>query len=235
MVNNVSILLTRANTIYQEEGLSALIKRVFAYAKYLISSVISYENSTFYVYGQVVTQGNEVDYLPKIPNVTHTMIETIEQLNELAEKGYDLSLIDVNQARYRLQKGTIANLIFIDHEFGHISWTALTEEAQKTINRYPYKVDYENHETTSGASWTNPKYRRQGLANYAVYKNRQFCIRKGATTWRGIVLTDNFASMAWSDKLNSEIVAKARYIRIFGLQFWKESSVKLENKKDNQP
>jgi len=168
---------------------------------------------------------DETKYLPKIPNVTHKIVETVEQLDELQNEGFDLSLLDVDQPRYRLQKGAIAKLVFVGHELGHKGWTALTKEAKDIINPHPYKVDFEGGQVCGGNSWTNPKYRRQGLNYYAAHKNEQYLISKGLVKNRGIKYTTNIASIGVSDKRGTPIVAKARYVRIFGLQFWREKPV----------
>lgn len=224
MVNRLSALFTRAKEIFREEGLLALIIRTSNFAASAVVSAISFENSEFYVYTRTLSgnRDNEADYQPKISNATHMMIETVEQLEELSAKGYDLSLIDIEQSHYRLKKGAIASLVFVGSEFGHISWTALTDEAMKTINHYPCKVDFKNGEVTSGAVWTNPKYRRQGLNYYAVHEKELFLIERGITKTRSISFTDNIAVKTRNVKLGARIAAKARYIRIFGLQFWRE-------------
>jgi hypothetical protein len=229
MTSRLRKLLNRAKDIYQEEGLLATIRRTVAFAVSLILSAISYENSEFYVTGRVLRVEDEAKYRPKIPNVTHRIVETIEQLGELINEGYDLSLLDISKPRYRLEKGATLSLVFVDHEIGHMNWTAFTEEAQKAINRYPYKVDFANHEVTGGASWTDPKYRRQGLSYYAAYKGEQYFIGKGVIKSRSIKLTDNAASLGQSIKRGTRILAKARYIRILGLEFWRERPANSTN------
>jgi hypothetical protein len=158
------------------------------------------------------------------------MIETVEQLYELQSEGFDLSPIDFGQYRYRLEKRAVLSLIFVDHELACTSWSALTKEAKNTFNRYPYKVDFANNEVCGGATWTNPKYRRQGLNYYTQYKKEQYLISKGATRNRTIVLLDNTISQRGTIKSGNKLLAKARYIRIFGLQFWRERPVKLTDK-----
>jgi len=226
MSSRVGMLSSRALGIYQENGLLALIKRTFSFVKYLISSVISYENSEFYITGRVLRVEDEDKYLPKIPNVTYRFVETIEQLDELEKEGFDLSLLDIDRPRYRLQKGAIANLVFVGHELSFKGWTALTEEAKNIINPHPYKVDFENGEVCGGNAWTEPKYRRQGLSYYAAHKNEQCLIRKGVVKSRSIKYTNNIASIGQSIKRGTTILARARYIRIFGLKFWREKPYK---------
>jgi len=228
MTSRIRTLISRAKEIYQEEGLLTLIKRTFAFAKYTVLSVASYENTEFYITGRVFRVEDETKYLPKITNITHKIVETVTQLDELQKDGFDLSLLDVDQPKHRLQKGAIAILVFVSHELGFKSWTALTKEAKDIINPYPYKVDFENGEVCGGNAWTNPKYRRQGLNTFAGHKREQYLIGKGKTKSRSIKYTTNIASIGVTKKRGSSIIAKARYIRIFGLKFWREKPVKSE-------
>jgi hypothetical protein len=117
MTNRLRTLFSRAKEIYQEEGLKATIKRVSAF---VISPMLD-EYGIFYVYERTLEKGNEVDYLPKIPNVTHRIIATIEQLHELTNEGYDLSLIDVDEYHSRLKERAILSLLFVDREFASLS------------------------------------------------------------------------------------------------------------------
>jgi len=226
MTSRLGTLFTRARDIYREEGLLPLIKIIFAF---ILSPVVD-EYNNFYIYERPLKEGEEADHLHKIKNVTNKVVETVEQLEELTSEGFELSSLDISLAHYRLSKGAIAFLTFVDSELAYSSWAAFTKEAKKTVNRYPYKVDFKNHEITGGELWTNPKYRRQGLAYYSSYIREQFLISRGATRNRFIVLADNEAAQMGAAKGGAKLLAKARYLRIFGLQFWREKPVKSVNK-----
>ena len=146
-------IFKRANEIYRNEGLVPLLKSIFA-------SLISFENSTYYIYEVVLEHENEANVAPKIQNISFKVVETTQQLDELLKDGFDLSLLNITKARYRLQKGAVLALIFVERELGWQNWSATTEEAKNTFNNYPYKVDFANNEACRGGVWTNPKYRR---------------------------------------------------------------------------
>lgn len=129
MTSRLRTLFSRAKDIYQEEGLLATVRRIFVFSV----SLLSYENSVFYVYERILKRGNEANRLPKIQNFTHRLVDKVEQLDGLLNEGFDLSLLDINQARYRLERGAIVSLIFVDDEFAATSWSALTEEAKKPL------------------------------------------------------------------------------------------------------
>lgn len=232
MTSRLGTLMNRAKEIYQEEGLLALIKRTFIFTIYLMVS----RDSLFYVYELPwdLEGVDEADYLPKVSNITYRTIETVQQLDELSNKGFDLSPVDIKQFYRRLQKGAILSVVFVDREVGHTSWTALNEKAKRAITSYPYKVDFANNESCTADSWTYPKYRRQGLNYYSARKKEKYVVRKGAIKNRSIVLTNNIASMKQSEKMGAKKVAIARYVKIFGLQFWKERPVQSVNNKNNK-
>ena len=182
---------------------------------------------------QVLEYRNQADFMPKIRDVSFKIVETTQRLDELSDEGFDLSLLDVTQACYRLEKGAIAALVFVERELAYRGWLALTEEAKNTFNRYPYKVDFSNNEACRGDAWTNPKYRRQGIYSYAVYKREALLMDRGIKKMRGIMLTNNSVAQIGHDKVGGfGICAKAHYLRIFGLQFWKETPIKSINNND---
>lgn len=222
MTNRLGMLINRVKEIYREEGLLATIGRILAF---VVSPIID-EYSVLYVYEHTLTEGNEADYLPKTQNITHRIIETVDQLDDLSNEGHDLSLLDIDQAHYRLEKGAIASLLFTDREFASVSWSAFTKEAKNTFNPHPYKVDFANNEVSGGGTWVNPKYRGQGLNYYTLYKKEQDLLNRGVTKHRSIVLSSNSASQKVKDRMGNKLVAKAHYIRIFGLQFWRERPIK---------
>jgi len=54
--------------------------------------------------------------MPKIKDFTFKIVETTQQLDELSNEGFDLSLLDINEARHRLEKGAIAFWVFVERE-----------------------------------------------------------------------------------------------------------------------
>jgi len=222
MKTQLGIIINRAKEIYRNDGLIPLLKNIF-------TSLISFEISSFYIYERTLIRGKESDFMPKIQNVTHKIVEIKQQLDELLNGGFDLSLLDITQAQRRLKKGAIASLIFIERELATTHWVALSEESKNTLNAYPYKVNFSNNEACAGGVWTNPKYRGQGLNIYSAYKKDEFLKEKGVTKQRLIVSSTNIAGQGATTKHGSRLLAKARYIKVFGLQFWKETQIESTN------
>lgn len=210
-------LFYKAKYIYQQEGFASLLKKTFNVIPRLF-----YERGTYYLRTEILRRKNEIDYLPRIKNYILQIVTDTEKLSELIADGYDLSLLNISQAMYRLNKGAKATLISVDKELAYIGWMAMTEEAKSTFNNYPYKVDFDNGEVCIGDTLTNPKYRRLGLHTYAMFKQGEYLILNGAKKLITIILADNTVSLSAVEKHQVETIKKARYIRILCLKFWKE-------------
>lgn len=221
-------LFNRIKYIYQDEGLSSLIKRTF---KFLISLPFEYSQFHIYITELGEEEENESEWIPRVNNYSYRNIFTNEQLNGLIRDGFDLSLLNVSQARNRLEKGAIVSLFFVDRELAFYGWLAFSEEAKNSFNNYSYKVNFENGEASSGDNWTNPKYRRKGILFYSGYKRRQLLIEKDRKKIRWITLAGNEAmhkEIIKENKLGiykSKICATARFIRVFNITFWNEKPI----------
>ena len=221
-------ILTRIQQIYKNEGFLSLVKRAF---KFLLSLPFEYKKFHLYITVLGKEKEEEADWLPRIKNFTYKDIEGSQQLKELLNQGFDLSLLDFPHALQRLENGAVVSLFFVDKELAYNGWLAFSEEAKNSFDDYHYKVDFSNGEACSGDNWTNPKYRRRGILYYAGYKRRQFLMKKGIYKIRWTTLAGNEAmhnEVIKENKLGvykSRRYAKARSIRIFGREFWKETPV----------
>ena len=101
ITSKLSTQFTRAKGIYKKEGLVTLIKAIFAF----LISCLSYKKYSFYVYEILVEKRNVADYMPKIKDTIVKIVETKQQLDELLIDDFDLSLLDITQVHYRLEKG----------------------------------------------------------------------------------------------------------------------------------
>lgn len=212
-------LLSIIKHVFRKEGLTSLIKRTFEFAISLL-----FEHRTFYLYERPFkSRPNKADFLPKVQDYSLKILTSSEQLDYLQKDGFDLSLLNVEQAKYRLTKTAILILVLINNELAHRRWLAINEEAKNTFNNYPYKVDFENGEACGGDTWTNPKYRRQGINLYVDYESEKYQLEQGVKWSRSIVDTKNRVSLAtYKRRDGAKIYAKARYLRIFRFKSWKE-------------
>ena len=217
MISRLGVLLRRARDILQTEGLTPLLTRGFDFVK---APLFQYGN--YYLYQHTPKERNEADFMPRIQDFTFRMVATSEEADELAAStGYDFRRRFVN-AKRSLDKGAIAFCVFVSGEIAHIGWVALGEEAKKTFDRLPYKVDFSNGEASTGGTVTVPKYRGKGLMAYGYLKRLQFLREQGVTASRNAVAVNNIASQKAHAKLSPKIYARARYLKLFWWNFWKE-------------
>ena len=186
MIYRLYVLFRWAKNILQTEGLVPLIRKGFLFS---VSPFFRYR--TYYLYTCAVKERNEADFMPKIKNFTFKMITTNQQADELAADGFEFRSHCENSKR-RLDKGAIAFCVFVNGEFAHIDWLALTEEAWRTLYRIPTKVDFSNTGYSSIAK-TNPKYRGLGLMRYVYFKHLQFLKGKGRVVAQAAAAVDNIA------------------------------------------
>lgn len=163
--------------------------------------------------------------LPSVRNFIFQIVTTNNQLDDIINKRQDLSLLNIKQVRHRLKRGAIAFLILVNNEVASIVWLALTEKAKGTFNKYPYKVDFENGECCVGGAWTNPKYRKQGLTTYTIYKIKEYRKERRFNKSISIALKGNETIHRLYEKDGAVRYGQAYYFEIFGLKFWKETPI----------
>lgn len=166
---------------------------------------------------------NEADFMPKIQDFTLKIVFTNQQADDLAvAMGVDFRSYS-NNAKRRLDKGAIAFCIFVENEIANISWVAMTQEAKDTFDPLPYRVFFSDKEACLGGDMTIPKYRRENLGVYGIFRRVQYLREKGIIVSRSAVLTSNIASQKMDAKFGSEIIAKLRKLVIFKFTFYKET------------
>jgi hypothetical protein len=115
-----------------------------------------------------------------------------------------------------------------------VEWIALSRQANSAINVYPLKIDFTQRESYAAGVWTNPKFRRNGLHTYVYYKMYDFLRESGKLRVLSIVASDNIPAIRAHFKFapDERIYARARYIQLFNLRFWKESPLTREMSKN---
>jgi len=201
-------MFTRAKQILDTEGWQTLFSMGF---KFLVD--LFFGNIKYYLFESTIGELQEVDFLPKIGNVTYKMVSSNQQASELAATGLEFRPPFVD-ARKSLDRGATAVCFFVGRELAHIGWVATNEEAKKCIDPLPFHVDFANKQACTGSSWTNPKYRGKGLMAYGYMKRLQFLRENGVKKCRNAVETDNVAPQKVLARFNARICGKARQLRI---------------------
>lgn len=208
---------TRARFVHHREGLLASLRKRLTF-------LLVYEYFTCYLYESTLKKRNESDFTPKIKEFNLEILSTKQQLKQLVDAHFDLGS-DVPELEYRLETGAIGCLVFVKKELASMEWAAMNTEAKATIDNYPCRVGFANKEAYAGGVWTNPKFRGNGLHAYVYYRIYDFLRENGILKVRSIVAATNTAAIRAHEKFAPEekIVSRARYLRILGLQFWKET------------
>ena len=218
-MNRISRLFKRAKLILRTEGLTQLVRRG---AFFLAERIVRHEKYYLYEFATGIVEGlNEIGSIPKIDNFTLKIVSSNEEADRLEAEGLEFRSQSVNNSK-ALEKRAVAFCIFVEQELAHTFWVGMTEEAKRSLNEPPYKVDFSKGEAFTGGAWTSPKYRRVGLAQYVGFQARQFLWRSGKGLVRGTVPKVNIASQQSYARLGRRYYAEARYLKILWWKSWKE-------------
>ena len=235
MTNKLSMRFNRAKDMYQKAGSLYLIIQVinFLIFRYRVFNKyrVYFQCGDYYLYEFTIEEENEVDFMPRVQDLTYKIVTSNEQADELVADGLDFPG-GITKTRHRLDKGAVARCVFVGGDLAHIAWVATTEEAGNSFDVLPYKVDFSNKQAWGGGTWTDPKYRRRGLLDYSVYIRNKFLRETGVLNVRYAVETSNIASKGGSTKRGSNIYAKGRYLRILWWKSWKETPLEPTNTND---
>ncbi len=201
--------------------------RLSGFFERMSSLVKERENLAYYLYECRLAKWDETDFLPLIQNFTLKTITSEEQLDQLDEEGFDLSL-DSPWTRRGIERGAVAFLLFVGKELASRELVATNAEAKAMIDGYPYKVDFAHGEACAAGVWTNPKFRHKGLHIYVFYQAYDYLRRHGIKIVRSIVAADNIAAQKAHERFTPGMkkYARGRYIKFLGICFRKEISLK---------
>jgi hypothetical protein len=179
-----------------------------------------------YYYEHTMRERNPLEFMPSRRDFTLHVVRTSQQADALEADGYEFRSYQTKASK-GLDIGAIALCIFVQRELAHIGWIALTEEAKPYVDDWPYKVDFANKEACTGATLTIPKYRGYGFMEYGYYERFEFLRQMGVVKSRNSVGITNTVSNHVHAKFGPRIYAKARYLRILGLESWKETPLNI--------
>jgi ribosomal protein S18 acetylase RimI-like enzyme len=183
----------------------------------------AFQTFSCYLYESVLVERDEADYFPRIGNLTFVLVKSKPQLDGLAAFGFNLSTLNV-ETRAMLEQGALVGLLFVGQELASLEWAAASQRANRAINIYPLKIDFSRQEAYASGVWTSPRFRRNGLHTYVYYKLYESLRKCGVTKVKSIVATDNIAAQKAHQRFapQERIYARARYLKILGMQFWSE-------------
>jgi hypothetical protein len=217
-------MFSKTKDILNREGFTGLVHRGLTLPARRHWLGMRYEAR--YYYEHTMRERNHLEFMPSRREFTLHVVRTSQQADVLEADGYEFRSYQ-SKASKGLDIGAIAFCIFIQRELAHIGWIALTEEAKPYVDDWPFKVDFANKEACTGATLTIPKYRGCGFMKYGYYERFEFLRQMGVVKSRNSAGIYNTASHHVHAKFGPRIYAKARYLRILGLESWKESPLNM--------
>ncbi len=216
-MSHVADLYGEARRVYQTEGLMPLARRASAYALRWV-----FEHQTYYLYAtDILMERSEAHFVSRLPPFTMHVVRTNEEADALEADGLEFRS-QVSNAGERLEKGAIAFCFFVAKELANMAWVALNEEAFRSFNDPPIKVDFAAREAYSGGVWTSPKYRGLGFNAYCYFKILEFMRERGKLVSRAAIAVPNVVSQRATGKIGTNVYAEARYLRVLRWKSWKE-------------
>jgi len=212
--------------IAREEGLRVAAGRSLKHA-----TASLFRAGTYYLYEHTMRERDEADFLPRIKDFTFRIVRSNEEADELAAAtGADFRRRFV-RARRCLDSGAVAFCVFVGERIVHIGYVGLTEEAKRTVDPLPYRVDFSRKEACTGGTVTVPEYRGKGLMAYGYFKRFEFLLDNGIIISRNAVAKDNVASQRVHAKFGPKTCAEGRLLKVLGLQLWRETPVRCDDRR----
>ena len=194
--------------------------------RFLTQYILNYEH--YYLYEHTLEEKDESKFLPKFHNFTFHIISSNEEADLLVKPGEDFRDY-IYGAREAFDGGAIAFCVFVDGEFAHIGWVALTERAKNTFDVIPYRVDFLNKEACTGGTVTHPEFGGKGLMKYGYFKRFQFLRENGILKSRNAVNAKNSISQTVHAKFHPRIYGEVHFVRFLKWKFLYNFKNELHN------
>lgn len=220
MIGRMGFWSRRAKEIFQTEGLLPLARRSLVF---LVGHFFCYKH--YYLYEHTIKKRKEAHFLPKTMDFTFEIVTTNQQADALVTSGLNFGSRHPNE-KQGLEKKAVAFCFFIDGELAHIGCVGMSQEAKNSFDSLPYSVDFANKQACTGGTWTNPRYRGKGLMVYSYFKRLEFLKDKGFSSSRNAIDISNVASQKAHAKFKPKVYARARYLKILGRRYWRETPIK---------
>ena len=210
--------LTIARSILAEEGAWPVVARAGGLIQRTLVS-----GGRFYIYEHEMQPWREEDFRPRVAQLEVRRVQSNAEADALPPHRDPRPFFLTG--RRRLDLGATAFCLYVDGEFAHAGWVALTPEAKALVDCVPFQVDFANGEACTGGTWTRPKFRGLGLMGYSYYLRLEYLRQLGYRLSRNAVEVDNVASQKAHARFAPRVCAVGRYVRIGRWEYWREQPV----------
>jgi hypothetical protein len=213
-------LSSQAKSLHKKVELRGVAAKVLA-------ALRIYNNNEFYIRDTNLSQVDTLMQEPQIKDFTFKVINTVTELDELIDGGYDL-VMNIGKIKRGLKKGMVAFLIFVESELASIGWALMTEKSKANLRSYPYNEDLDRQACIVD-DWTNPKFQGSGISSYIKQKRQQLLKEQGFIFERSIVeesivkdLRPIIAQKRFELTYKRRTYTNVSLPGILGVEIWKE-------------
>ena len=211
-------IFSKAIGILVSEGWKELLRSVFYYLKPTFISL--------YILKRDLTALEEPSVIPEFPEEMKVyFIRTKQELDSMISDGYDI-ISGIDGVIELLNRGAIAQFVFVGHELAHYCFLAMNQRAMDAISQpYPCLVDFANHEAYGCLAKTFDKFKGKGLMAYAGFLRFKYLKENGIVSVKGLVESKNLSAIRSHIKKDAKVYGKGLYIyiRILRWKCWKET------------
>jgi hypothetical protein len=159
---------------------------------------------------------------PDMDGLEVFVLERVEDIERLAERGFEVAVFDSARRRGWLQRGGVAFCVYVNRELAHIAWVAMSAAAREFYDQLPYHVDFEHGEAWWGGSYTVRRFRGRGIYTYVCGIRLKYLHEHGFTVCRDAVRADNVASLKGQGWWNARPCVAGRLVHFFKWTRWRE-------------
>ncbi|MCK5213400.1 MAG: hypothetical protein KAQ74_05690 [Dehalococcoidia bacterium] len=207
----------------RSEGFRGLLGGLGRFAGTLTRKV--YRNERFRLYELRVDEAGPILLSAPFEGVEIHAIETREEAHRLMAQGYeDVVLADPHLAP-RLDSGAVALCAFVNREFASIDFMAFSEEARRSFDKLPCRVEFENGDCYTGGAFTVRRLRGKGVATYRMSWALGYLRDRGCHMSRCIISDGNVPSQRTVERFGGSF-SKVRHLRrVLWWTRWTETPV----------
>ena len=217
-------VVRRAWSLVRIEGFGGLLCGVGRFGVVVILQV--YRSEHLRLYELRIDEAGSLPVDAPFEGMELHVVETSEDAERLAEQGYEDLVLAIPHLTRRLDSGAVAVCAFVGVEFASIGWMAFSEQAKRSFDRLPYRVEVENGETCAGGAFTARGFRGRGINTYRFSRELLYMRDHGYQVCRNAIPVDNVPSQRGSERFGARFDRVGHYRRVLWWTDWKVTPIK---------
>ncbi|MBE9505774.1 MAG: hypothetical protein IMY84_03080 [Chloroflexi bacterium] len=200
---------------------------LYGLGRFVVSLIhLVYRNERLRLYQLRIDEAGSLPVDAPLERLELHVIETVEDADRLAVQGYENTLLTIPHLARTLDSGAVAVCAFVGVEFASIDWMAFSEDAKRSFDRLPYRVEFENGEACTGGAFTAGRFRGKGIGMYRLSQELLYMRDRGYHVCRNAIPVDNVPSQRCVERLGARFCRVGHYRRVLAWTSWKETPVK---------